>query len=80
MENKDWRNNLQETKDDIGRQLNELRRQKRLTLQELSEQVNLPQKVIERIELGLNFNMDYNNIHCLARFYGQKIKVVFEKI
>ena len=55
--------------------LNRLRQERGLSLDELAEQSHIPKKEIEKLDSGICQNL--GAIHQIARFFDHKIKITF---
>ena len=65
-----------ETLREIGYELWKLRKQRGMYLKSVSVQTNLPERIIEGMEIG-KF-IQYKAFRRLTEFYGKKMRIVFE--
>lgn len=70
--------NLRQTKKDFGRQLFELRAEKRISISDISNELCIPIHCIERLELGTLFNFNIGEVNQLARYFNKRLKISFE--
>ena len=66
-----------ETIKEIGFNLWKMRRDKRLTIKQLEIQTRIQPKIVEKIEIGRSINC--STVRKLTKFYGKKMKIVFEE-
>lgn len=67
-----------ETVQQIGHELWQMRNEKRMYLRHVEKQTGVPSGVIECMEIG-KF-IQYGTIRRLVRFYGKRMRVVFEDV
>ena len=65
-----------QTAREIGQALWQMRTEKHMFLRTVSNRTNVPERVIEGIEIG-KF-IQYGTIRKLINFYGKKMKITFE--
>ena len=65
-----------QTAREIGQALWQIRTEKHMFLRTVSNRTNVPERVIEGIEIG-KF-IQYGTIRKLINFYGKKMKITFE--
>ena len=65
-----------QTAREIGQALWQIRTEKHMFLRTVSNRTNVPERVIEGIEIG-KF-IQYGTIRKLINFYGKKMRIVFE--
>ena len=65
-----------QTASEIGQALWQMRTEKHMFLRTVSNRTNVPERVIEGIEIG-KF-IQYGTIRKLINFYGKKMRIVFE--
>ena len=61
---------------EVGQELWKLRQERRMYLRTVAHQTNLPERIIEGMENG-KF-IQYTAFRRLTKFYGKKMRVVFE--
>ena len=61
---------------EFGHNLWLLRQEKHLTIYQLSRKVNLPENIIDRMEIGKILN--YGALRRLMKYYDKKAHIVFE--
>ncbi len=69
-----------ETKIDLGNQIFNLRRDKKLSLSDLANDTGLPLERLNKVELGRHISLDISFLQRLARFFHKKLKITFEDI
>ncbi|MFV0625731.1 MAG: helix-turn-helix domain-containing protein [Alphaproteobacteria bacterium] len=75
LDKKEHKKNLREFRKSFTENFNALRKQKELSLDELSEQSNIPRTELEKIISG-NYQ-NWGVIHQIARFFDCKIRIMF---
>ena len=65
-----------QTAREIGQALWQIRTEKHMFLRTVSNRTNVPERIIEGIEIG-KF-IQYGTIRKLINFYGKKMRIVFE--
>ena len=65
-----------QTAREIGQALWQMRTEKHMFLRTVSNRTNVPERVIEGIEIG-KF-IQYGTIRKLINFYGKKMRITFE--
>ena len=65
-----------QTAREIGQALWQMRTEKHMFLRTVSNRTNVPERVIEGIEIG-KF-IQYGTIRKLINFYGKKMRIMFE--
>ena len=65
-----------QTAREIGQALWQIRTEKHMFLRTVSNRTNVPERVIEGIEIGKFIK--YGTIRRLINFYGKKMKITFE--
>ncbi|MFI3241607.1 MAG: hypothetical protein R3Y43_03475 [Alphaproteobacteria bacterium] len=71
------RKNIKQTKSELGNMLFELRREKKMTLQEMSEDARFPLKLLDKFEMGIVPDIRLCDINHLAFYYGKKVEIHF---
>ena len=65
-----------QTTREIGQALWQMRQEKHMFLRTVSNRTNVPERIIEGIEIG-KF-IQYGTIRRLIAFYGKKMRITFE--
>mgnify|MGYP002751314461 FL=1 len=74
MNKKQARKNLRETRENISKQISELRRSRNLTIEYMSYETGIPSKYLEKLENQL-LEINLSTLSQIARFFDKKIKI-----
>ena len=74
MDKKQARKNLRETRENISKQISELRRSRKLTIEYMSYETGIPAKYLEKLENQL-LEINLSTLSQIARFFDKKIKI-----
>ena len=75
IEKQQHRKNLKEFRNFLIEDINRLRQERGLSLDELIEQSHIPHKELYKISSGVAQN--WGALHQLSRFFDKKIRIVF---
>ncbi len=65
-----------ESMKEIGRNLWLMRQEKHLLLYQVASKTHIPERIIDRMEIGRNLN--YGVLRRLITFYGKRMQIIFE--
>ncbi len=75
IDGQEHRKNLKEFRRLFVEDINRLRQERGLSLDEISKQSNIPLSVICKV--GFEHNMNWGTIYQLARFFDRKFRIMF---
>ena len=74
MDKKQARKNLRETRNNISRQIAELRKSKKLSIEYMSYETGIPARYLEKLE-SCFLEINLGALNHIARFFDKKIKI-----
>ena len=75
LDKKQHKKNLKEFRKLFIEDINQPRKERGLSLDELAEQCHVPKKEVEKLDSGICQNL--GAIHQLARFFDRKMRIMF---